>query len=79
MGSDTNSLPKTEMDPSDMMISSLMNSKPSRPDLKQGNFNRHLNECKSIITFLGSFCDYSLLRDEINKHFDKLISSSNGI
>ena len=56
--------------------SSLMNSKPSRPDLLQANFYRHLNECKSIITFLGSFCDYSLIRDEINSHITNLINQS---
>lgn len=56
--------------------SSLMNSKPSRPDLMEANFYRHLNECKSIITFLGSFTDYELVRKELNDHITNLINNS---
>lgn len=50
----------------------LTNSKPSRPDLMEANFYRHLNECKSIITFLGSFTDYELVRKELNDHITNL-------
>lgn len=57
------------------MSSLLMNSKPSRPDLAEANFNRHLNECKNIITFLGSFCDYEVIRQELNKHITNLQNS----
>lgn len=48
----------------------------SRDDLFQANCNRHLNECKSLITFLGSFMTYEDLRDVLNEHIDKLINSS---
>lgn len=54
----------------------LTNSKPSRPDLLEANFYRHLNECKSLITFLGSFIDYNVLRSELNYHIDNLIDST---
>ena len=54
--------------------SHLMNSRPARPDLFQQNFYRHLNECKSIITFLGSFCDYEYIRTELNDHITNLIN-----
>lgn len=52
----------------------LMNFKPSRPDLVEANFYRHLNECKSIITFLGSFTSYEDIRLELNKHINNLIN-----
>ena len=59
-----------------MVKSSLLtNSKPSRPDLLEANFYRHLNECKSIITFLGSFCDYEVIRKEVNDHITNLETS----
>ena len=61
--------------PTDQNLS-LTNSKPSRPDLFEANFNRHLNECKSIITFLGAFADYDLIREELNNHINLLISRS---
>lgn len=53
----------------------LTNSKPSRPDLAEANFYRHLNECKNIITFLGSFCDYEVVRKELNDHITNLQNS----
>ena len=55
-----------------MKTSLLTNSKPSRPDLAEANFYRHLNECKNIITFLGSFCDYDVVRKELNDHITNL-------
>ena len=60
----------------DQMISKLMSSNPARPDLMVANFNRHMNECKSIITFLGSFVDYEFVRSEINEHITNLINSN---
>lgn len=57
-------------------ISLVMSSKPSRPDLMEANFYRHLNECKSIITFLGSFTDYEVVRKELNDHITNLINNS---
>ena len=56
-------------------ISSPMNFNPSRKDLLEANFYRHLNECKSIITFLGSFTDYESIRKFINDHINTLITS----
>lgn len=53
-----------------------MNFSPSRRDLLEANYYRHLNECKSIITFLGSFTDYESIRKELNNHITNLINSS---
>lgn len=55
--------------------SSPMSFNPSRRDLLEANFYRHLNECKSIITFLGSFTDYESIRKELNNHITNLINS----
>ena len=55
--------------------SSPMNFNPSRRDLLEANYYRHLNECKSIITFLGSFTDYESIRKELNNHITNLINS----
>lgn len=55
---------------------SLDPNKISRADLFEANFNRHLNECKSLITFLGSFTSYEDIRDILNEHIDKLIDTS---
>lgn len=52
-----------------------MNFNPSRPDLARMNFYRHLNECKSLITFLGSFVDYEDIRMELNTHITNLQNS----
>lgn len=57
--------------------STQVNLTPSRPDLLQANYFRHLNECKQIITFLGSFTDYETVRNELNEHIDNLKSSQN--
>lgn len=54
-----------------------MNFNPSRLDLAQANYYRHLNECKSIITFLGSFTSYEDIRTEINEHIENLINNIN--
>lgn len=43
-----------------------------RLDLHEKNMNRHLNEAKQIITFLGSFMSYSEVRKEINDHLNLL-------
>lgn len=55
--------------------SSPMNFNPSRLDLLEANYYRHLNECKSIITFLGSFTDYESIRKELNNHITNLVNS----
>ena len=54
----------------------LTSFRPSRPDLMEANFYRHLNECKSIITFLGSFTDYEVVRKELNDHITNLKNNS---
>lgn len=56
--------------------SSPMNFNPSRRDLLEANYYRHLNECKSIITFLGSFTDYETIRKELNDHITNLVNSA---
>lgn len=61
--------------PSSQQTLCPMNFKPSRPDLMRMNFHRHLNECKSLITFLGSFVDYEDIRKEINTHITNLQNS----
>ena len=58
---------------SHQMTSFPMNSKPSRPDLAQMAYKRHMDECKSIINFLGAFADYQDIKKEIVSHLDNLI------
>ena len=46
---------------------------PSRPDLTLMTYRRHMDEVKSIITFLGSLTSYEVISHEINEHIKNLI------
>lgn len=48
-------------------------SPPSRPDLTAMTYRRHLDEVKSIITFLGSLTSYDVVAQDINEHLNSLL------
>lgn len=46
----------------------------SRDDLARMQFQRHVSECLSIITYLGIYVNYDDVRTIVNKHLDNLVN-----